>query len=237
MTPVSHDSEMEPSDFSPPPDFDNTRTITSAMVDTCNSLRSNLGGYAGPIAPSSANVLLYSNDLVGRKVSNIKRAQSLYSRKTDDTIDIRDLAKDFDKEASRSNVNMTNVGTMKWATSKERFFDITREAKNDNVELGRNLNTGTVKKVEKERTDFAENPGSILVREGYIEPPRVSKLETAGGSRRASDICTIGQNEASRSRPQFLTQMSQPCSESHRPLGSVPRKTSLTTELVRRGKA
>ncbi|ERL95501.1 hypothetical protein D910_12763 [Dendroctonus ponderosae] len=244
LTPVSHDSEMEHSDFSPPPDFDNTRTITSAMVDNCNSLRSNLGGYAGPIVPSSANVLLYSNDLEGRKVSNIKRAQSLYSRKTDDTIDIRDLVKDFDKEAS--NCNMANVGTKKWTTSKERFFDIT---KSDNIDLGRNLNTGTIKKVEKDRTDFTGNPGSILVREGYIEPPRVSKvsnsqLGAAGAFRRASDVpmrsknlqdaSTARQDEPWRGRPQFVTQMSQPCSETHRPSGSMPRKTSLTTELATR---
>lgn len=271
--------------------IDNNETLTSttsrSFIDNCNALRSSLAGNnshsgnATPIviSPSTANINVYSNDLhsvennIVKPMSNIKRAQSLYSRKSDvDTIDIRNLVKDFskfDKGASSSNpnVNIANIGCLKWNTSKEKFFDVSKDSKTDNIDFGKNLNTGTVKKIEKDTELITKlNPGSILVKERYIEPPKISRasksfhgnsssgsyLDISNVPRRASDIplaskirnessetlrsdigMQIRHNEpSSRTRPKFVTQMSQPCGESNAFLGIMPRKTSLTTEFV-----
>ncbi|XP_066244855.1 inositol hexakisphosphate and diphosphoinositol-pentakisphosphate kinase isoform X3 [Euwallacea similis] len=284
LTPISCGSEMEfnttdaTAGSSSAPDFDftltedmdkddvemlmdNTQTLTSAsskcLMDNCNALRSG-GAIPKAISPLTPNVNVCNNDLDPGHRPNIKRAQSLYSRKTDnaDMIDIKSLVKDFskfDKEVltSTSNPNV-NMGHLKWSTSKEKFFDIAKDLKTDNIDLGRNLNTISTKKTEK---DPILNPGSILVKETYIDPPKISRasrsfhgnsssnLDITNVLRRASDVPLSSKsvNEAEeqsgnvrrghgeRSRPQFVSQMSQPCEET---LRHVHRKTSLTTEFV-----
>lgn len=253
--------------------LDNNQTLTSvtsrSLIDNCNALRSaNINPKS--ISPLTANVNIYSNDLEKlqsvkvKPVSNIKRAQSLYAKKSEggnETIDIRNLVKDFskfDKDASASNCNnMTNVGCLKWSTSKEKFFDITRDCKTDNIELGKNLNTGIVKKVDK------LNPGSILVKESFIDPPKISRVSrsfhgnSSAGShldisnvwRRASDVPLSSKsvNEVlgaesgatskptdgvTRRRPQFVSQLSNPYEERTVGLDNLPRKTSLAADFV-----
>lgn len=269
---------------------DNSDTLTSqaskSFIDNCNALRTSLteSGSSGSItpkviSPSTANISVYnnilrSNDYYNMKpISNIKRAHSLYTKTSDmNPSDLKNLVMDFSKfekdvSSTNTNVNIANVGCLKWSTSKEKFFDITKDNKTENIDFGKNLNTGATKKLEKD-TDLLTKltPGTILVKETYIEPPKISRvsrsfhgksptsnsyLDICGVPRRASDIpfSSRTQNEATggfsklegvfigkgteagmRNRPQFLTQMSQPCGESSRVSGTMPRKTSLTTE-------
>ncbi|CAH1125449.1 unnamed protein product [Ceutorhynchus assimilis] len=275
ITPISYGSEAEfntndaTAGSSSAPDFDftiteeiidkddiemidNDGTLTSmtskSFIDNCNASRSSAFAV---ISPLSLNVRICNNDLGGdqKLKSNIKRAQSLYTRKSDmDTVDIRNLLKDyakFDKGASTSNpnVNISNVGCLKWSTSKEKFFDINKETKTDNIDFGKNLNTGASKKIDKDL-----DPGSILVKEGFIDPPKISRvsksfhgnssnyLDIESSPRRASAIPLANkiQNDTSyKSRPQFVTQLSQPCSESIKMLGNMPiRNNSLSTDSV-----
>ncbi|XP_076259069.1 inositol hexakisphosphate and diphosphoinositol-pentakisphosphate kinase isoform X11 [Rhynchophorus ferrugineus] len=271
---------------------DNNETLTSnasrSFIENCNALRSSLNECAGSesttpkaISPATANVkvcnnILRSTDYYNMKpVSNIKRAHSLYTKTSDvNPLDIRYLVKDFSKfekdvSSSNTNVNIANVGCLKWSTSKEKFFDITKDNKTENIDIGKNLNTGAIKKIDKDTELMTKlTPGTILVKESYIEPPKISRvsrsfhgksptsssyLDISGVPRRASDIPFTNKNvnEPSgsgrtdgivrskntegvvlRNRPQFITQLSQPCSESFSMSGSLPRKASLTTETV-----
>ncbi|XP_050294497.1 inositol hexakisphosphate and diphosphoinositol-pentakisphosphate kinase isoform X2 [Anthonomus grandis grandis] len=257
--------------------IDNNETLTSetsrTLVNNCNALRSALAEStsATPFAISSStgNVSVCSNDFKEgtrrmKPISNIKRAQSLYSRKSDvDTIDIRHLIKDFsqfDKDTSSSNpnVNNTSVGCLKWSTSKEKFFDINKDSKTDNVDVGKNLNTGSIKKVEKDRELITKlNSGTGFVKEeDSVEAPKIARisrsfhgnttnrslLDIAGVPRRASDV-PLGKDNLrpelggkmrtnEPKRPLLVTQLSQPCGESAKLSGNCSRKTSLTTELV-----
>ncbi|KAL1512849.1 hypothetical protein ABEB36_002365 [Hypothenemus hampei] len=287
LTPISFDSEMEfntndaTAGSSSAPDFDfvltedidkedvemmdNNETITSAGSRTLQrnlSENNTHSGGATPIAlsPLTANVNVCTNDLDTSKVkaiSNIKRAQSLYAKKTD-TIDIRDFVKDFSvfkKQSSSSNpnVNMSN-SNLKWNTNKEKFFDSNKEFKTDNIDFGKNLNTGASKKMEKDSELMSKLNPSMLK-----DSPKISRVSksfhgnSCSGShkdppnilRRASDIplnsnsaneCTENvRKNHSRIRPQFVTQISQPSGDSSRLFGALPRKTSLTTDFVSRG--
>lgn len=265
----------------------NNETLTSAASRTFinNALRSSMvenNSASGTstrkvISPLTANINVCSNDLKSaecsiKSISNIKRAQSLYSRKSEvDTIDIRNLVKDiskFEKDVSSSNpnVNFANSSYLKWSTSKEKFFDINKDSKTDNIDFGKNLNTGIIEKIDKDSELITKlGSGAILVKESYIEPPKISRvsksfhgksptsssfLDISNGPRRASDIPitskvlnepslvlrtegVLNRTEAvSRTKPQFITQLSQPCGESSRSSANFPRKTSLTTESI-----
>ncbi|XP_060536296.1 inositol hexakisphosphate and diphosphoinositol-pentakisphosphate kinase isoform X3 [Cylas formicarius] len=271
--------DIEKDDF-----VDNNETITCESfkplqkVLKCAFLENNLGLYRNSVCPKimsslSSNVNVCTNDLTKMDLYNLKpvdnsvRAQCSSSSGTDgNKIDIGDLIKDFgifEKDQSSANVNVSNATYLKWKTNKEKFMDKSLESKTDNIDFGKNLNTGRTKNIEKDNELLTKlTPGATVVKESYIEPPKIGRVSksyhgksAATGSyiyatntiRRASDSESLtgkmskeSQNESKfkdgneifRSKPQFMTQRSQPCDDSFRITNSF-RKTSLTEGVSR----
>lgn len=81
--------------------------------------------------------------------------------------------KDIPNPAS---VNIASSGIGKWSTNKEKFLENKHYEKVDNIVFGKNLNTNSEKKVEKESELTKVKPGAVIVKESYIEPPRISRV-------------------------------------------------------------
>ncbi|XP_019865972.2 inositol hexakisphosphate and diphosphoinositol-pentakisphosphate kinase isoform X2 [Aethina tumida] len=165
----------------------------------------------------------------------------------------------YDKDVK----NLASLGSDKWSTSKERFLEGKKinYVKADNVDYGKNLNIGAEKKVDKDNKDFnllKQNPGTVLIKEGFIEPPRMSRISRSfhgksptsnsyldisnNSPRRASDSVSmtncnanpgnaLSKIEPKPQRPVFTSQLSQPCGSTNPNKGTSFRKTSLTDGL------
>lgn len=141
------------------------------------------------ISPMAANVNICTNQLTDdfnfnlRHVENIERLQPSTSRaQTDfDRKDLKNIMKQsniFEKDIPNPNsVNITSLGSDKWSTSKEKFLENKNYGKVDNIMFGKNLNTSsTEKKVEKESELSKSKAGAVIIKESYIEPPRISRV-------------------------------------------------------------
>ncbi|CAG9813472.1 unnamed protein product [Phaedon cochleariae] len=226
------------------------------------------------ISPTSTNVNLCTNVLSSnsdslRHVENTERTQPAVNMTVNEfnEKDLKNIIKKaniFEKEIASSSVNLSNPSMDKWSTNKEKFLENKTFTKTDNIDFGKNLNTNFEKKVEKENELTKIKPGSILVREGFIEPPRISRISRSfhgksnaeSGSmdilsspRRASDGPVAKLNIPSNfhepnahtgarpksnveklaysSKPQLMTQLSQPGPSTLLSPGSQPRKSSL----------
>ncbi|XP_068895577.1 inositol hexakisphosphate and diphosphoinositol-pentakisphosphate kinase 2 isoform X12 [Tenebrio molitor] len=230
------------------------------------------------ISPLSANINIYTNvlhpsnsDSFGLKhIENTDRLQPSTSRiynEFDRSKDFKNLLKKsniYDKEMPSSSKNIANLGSDKWCTSKEKFLDNTVFAKIESVP--------DTRPDKSPPSDLRLNPGTVRVKEHYIEPPRMTRISKSfhGKSPTSSsylDISTAIPRRASEgipltsrnlnlqpetlkqdfqnsnsgnrrkiniekvrsNRPQFVTQLSQPCGSTtlHSP-GLHFRKTSLT---------
>lgn len=89
---------------------------------------------------------------------------------------IRKSNRSFEKDVPNVNINLSTPGSDKWSTNKEKFLEIKSYNKTDNIDFGKNLNINTDKKVEKESDLIKPKPGAVVIRESYIEPPRISRV-------------------------------------------------------------
>lgn len=156
----------------------------------------------------------------------------------------------YDKDIPQSSKNISALGSDKWSTSKEKFLDVFRHEIDQNIDK-----------------DSKIKPGTVVIKENYIEPPRINRisksfhgkspssyLDISVNPRRASDgpltsrilnqqpenlnlAClkrNIDKQQLEKNkRPQFMTQLSQPCSSSSGKIGdNYLRKTSLGDALM-----
>ncbi|XP_063908216.1 inositol hexakisphosphate and diphosphoinositol-pentakisphosphate kinase 2-like isoform X14 [Zophobas morio] len=225
------------------------------------------------ISPMSTNINICTNilhpsnsDNISLKhIENIDRMQPSSSRiynEFDRTRDFKNFTKKsniYDKDLPCTSKNLVALGSDKWCTTKEKFLEATFTP--DSSE----------KKQPFEKTGEPKpNPGTVVVKEHYIEPPRMTRISrsfhgksptsssfldisgsaprrasegipltsrslnlqpdtlkqdfpsSSGGSRRKSSL------EKRSGRPQFVTQLSQPCGSTMPSPGLGLRKTSLT---------
>lgn len=161
------------------------------------------------ICTNQFNTLTSDNFTYNLKhVENTDRVQPSTSQsETDfDRKDLKNIMKQsniFEKDIPNpSSVNIASLGSDKWSTSKEKFLENKTYDKVDNIVFGKNLNTNAEKKVEKENELTKSKPGAVIIKESYIEPPRISRvsrsfhgkspasgsyLDISTGPRRASD--------------------------------------------------
>ncbi|XP_044265297.1 inositol hexakisphosphate and diphosphoinositol-pentakisphosphate kinase 2 isoform X14 [Tribolium madens] len=217
------------------------------------------------ISPLNTNVSIYTNVLhpsnsdsfTLKHIENSERLQTSTNRIFNDFDkgkDLKNLTKKsniYDKDIPSSSKNISGLGSDKWCTSKEKFLDSIP------------LKPGTPEK----KPDQKPNPGTVVVKEHYIEPPRMTRVSRSfhGKSptsssyldisnavpRRASEGVPLtsrnlnlqpetlkqdlqnSDNSARRKskmktpRPQFITQLSQPCGSTLQSPNVVLRKTSL----------
>ncbi|CAH0551018.1 unnamed protein product [Brassicogethes aeneus] len=165
----------------------------------------------------------------------------------------------YDKELSSSSKNISGVESVKWNTSKEKFLESkgSKYVKKDNINFAKNLNITTEKKVDKDYTEInllKQTPGTVKVKESFIEPPRMNRVSRSfhgklpttnsfldisnNAPRRASDSLSTATNTAfvtttnfdkeKKNRPAFTSQLSQPCTTNIITSNLNFRKTSLT---------
>lgn len=174
------------------------------------------------------------NELEEKKEGNLSRKSSIY-----------------EKETPNANKNLSSAGSSKWTTEKERFLDTTKNLElvkahflETNIDIIKNLNI----KPDKSKIESSKpKPGTVFVKEKYIEPPKVtrisrsfhgksntgSSLDITSAPRRASDGVSMEnlKSEKDTTKRKLLSQLSQPC-------GSFSRKTSelsrprFTTRIV-----
>lgn len=89
---------------------------------------------------------------------------------------IRKSNRSYEKDIPNLNINISTTGSDKWSTNKEKFLEIKNYNKTDNIDFGKNLNINIDKKVEKESDLIKPKPGAVVIRESYIEPPRISRV-------------------------------------------------------------
>lgn len=117
-----------------------------------------------------------------RHAENTDRVQASTSKAVNDfdRKDLKNILKQsniYEKDIPNpSSVNITSSGKDKWSTSKEKFLENKSYEKVDNIVFGKNLNTNTEKKVEKESELTKSKPGAVVIKESYIEPPRISRV-------------------------------------------------------------
>lgn len=144
------------------------------------------------ISPTTTNVNICTNQLNTltsdnftynlKHVENTDRVQPSTSKAaTDfDRKDLKNIMKQsniFEKDIPNpSSVNIACLGNDKWSTSKEKFLENKNYEKVDNIVFGKNLNTNTEKKVEKENEFTKSKSGAVIIKESYIEPPRISRV-------------------------------------------------------------
>ncbi|KAJ8951231.1 hypothetical protein NQ318_010259 [Aromia moschata] len=143
------------------------------------------------ISPLNPNVNICTNVLhspttdgyILKHVENVERVQPSTSRiinefdRKDLKNIIRKSSQSFEKDIPSLNVNISGLGSDKWSTTKEKFLESKNYGKTDNIDFGKNLNLNVEKKVEKDNELMkAKSPGTVMVRESFIEPPRISRV-------------------------------------------------------------
>lgn len=262
--------------------IDNNDTLTSERLNALfnnsapNSIENNLSQPSAGITPKiisplDSNISIFTNVLNSPpEASNVKhmeneeRVQPSTSRAVNEfnKNEFKNILKQslvYEKNVPNFNVNLSNFGSDKWSTSKEKFLEGKGQNKTDNIDFGKNLFTNVEKKVEKENELIKINPGAVVIKETYIEPPKISRvsksfhgkthtsssgLNVSTNSRRASDGPVPERNPSlqdvqranseknkSSKRPQFFTQKSQPLGTSSYSPNVLTRKTSLTESV------
>lgn len=186
-----------------------------------------------------------------RKTGNLSRSSSLY-----------------EKDTTNANKNLSTSGSSKWCTEKEKFLETTRNLElvkaqylERSIDMLKNLNIDCDKsKVTKEATELSTSKmktGAVVIKEKYIEPPKVSRisrsfhgksntassLDTASSPRRASDsVSLVNLNPEKEStekvkascKKKIVAQLSHPSGSSLKlPSQSTEyRKNSLTDNVA-----
>nr|XP_015837410.1 PREDICTED: inositol hexakisphosphate and diphosphoinositol-pentakisphosphate kinase 2 isoform X17 [Tribolium castaneum] len=248
--------------------IDNKNPVSSGMITSMTENNLLCQGITTPkvISPLNANVSIYTNVLhpsnsdsfTLKHIENSERIQTSTNRIFNDFDrgkDLKNLTKKsniYDKDIPSSSKNISALGSDKWCTSKEKFLD----------------SITTKPDTPEKKPEQKPNPGTVLVKEHYIEPPRMTRVSRSfhGKSptsnsyldisnaipRRASEGVPLTsrnlnlqpetlkqdvQNSTRRksniekikaTRPQFITQLSQPCGSTLQSPSVALRKTSLT---------
>ncbi|XP_064211956.1 inositol hexakisphosphate and diphosphoinositol-pentakisphosphate kinase 2 isoform X13 [Tribolium castaneum] len=248
--------------------IDNKNPVPSGMITSMTENNLLCQGITTPkvISPLNANVSIYTNVLhpsnsdsfTLKHIENSERIQTSTNRIFNDFDrgkDLKNLTKKsniYDKDIPSSSKNISALGSDKWCTSKEKFLD----------------SITTKPDTPEKKPEQKPNPGTVLVKEHYIEPPRMTRVSRSfhGKSptsnsyldisnaipRRASEGVPLTsrnlnlqpetlkqdvQNSTRRksniekikaTRPQFITQLSQPCGSTLQSPSVALRKTSLT---------
>ncbi|KAG5890699.1 hypothetical protein JTB14_016529 [Gonioctena quinquepunctata] len=155
------------------------------------------------ISPINANINVCTNVLFSptsesynmKHMENSERLQSSRNIIINEfgKSDLKNIIKKsniFEKDIPSSNLNLACPSSDKWSTTKEKFLENKTFDKTDNIDFGKNLNTNTEKKVEKESELTKIMPGAVLIKASYIEPPRISRVSRSfhGKSHTSSNI-------------------------------------------------
>lgn len=162
-------------------------SIFSSTVNVADNNQQQASVTPKVISPMNPNVNICTNILRSPSSSsyNLKHIENTDRNQagTSDEFDRRDLKniirksnRSFEKDIPNSNVNISSPGSDKWSTDKEKFLEMKTYKKTDNIDFGKNLNLGPEKKVEKDSGLIKLTPGTVMIRETYIEPPKISRV-------------------------------------------------------------
>ncbi|XP_074035912.1 inositol hexakisphosphate and diphosphoinositol-pentakisphosphate kinase isoform X13 [Leptinotarsa decemlineata] len=202
---MGENKELDPEDT-----VTNTRLAVFNYPSCSNTMDNNL--FQPPSTPKlkspmAANINVCSNVLFSptsdnynlKHVENTDRTQAQSSRIVNefDKNDLKNIIKKsniFEKAIPNSNVNLASPSSDKWSTTKEKFLDNKNFEKTDNIDFGKNLNTNIEKKVEKESELARAKPGTVVIKESFIDPPRISRVSKSFHGKSttksyAQDIC------------------------------------------------
>lgn len=126
------------------------------------------------ISPMTSNINVYTNVLHSSTSDNLKHLENfdrtqpssprIYNDFDRDRKEFKNFTKKsniYDKDISSSSKNISAMGADKWCTSKEKFLDNTLSLTNEC-------------KIPEESSTV--NPGTVLVKEHFIEPPRMNRI-------------------------------------------------------------
>lgn len=216
------------------------------------------------VTPSTENVNVCKNifqltPTTLKHVDNVERKtfiNRIYNEFEEQSSMKRNLSRSpslYDKDTSSSSKNLSTSGCSKWSTEKEKFLESSRSLElakaqyvEKNIDMLKNLNIDSDKsKITKDPSDLnilKLTPGSVVVKEKYIEPSKVSRvsrsfhgkssattsLDIASAPRRASDgVSTINLKSDKR---KFASSLSQPPRSPSK--STEDRKHSLIENLV-----
>lgn len=186
----------------------------------------------------------FEDKSVMRKEGNLSRSPSVY-----------------EKDCPSSSKNLASFGSNKWSTEKEKFLETSRNLElvkaqyvEKNIDMIKNLNIecdkSKITKDPSELNTLKATPGTVVIKEKYIEPPKVtrisrsfhgksnitSSLDTTSSPRRASDsvpvVCLKSESDKTKIsavKRKFTTQISQPPRSSS---SAEDRKSSLSDNTV-----
>lgn len=190
--------------------FDNKEQIAAIQgvskstlsVDVCNENNLFYQSTATPkaVTPSTENVTVCTNVLQpnasARHVVENSEKKVFINRIYNEFDDKLKLNKDkseqkkigiYDKDIPSCSKNISNLGSDKWCTDKEKFLDSTKsidfnrsQCPEKNLDVLKNLNIALGKtKIEKEANQLNPNQikaGAVVIKEKYIEPPRMTRI-------------------------------------------------------------
>lgn len=222
------------------------------------------------VTPSSENVNVYKN-VFQLTPSNLKHVDNtdrkaflnrIYNEFEEKSITRKDgnLSRSpslYEKDTASSSKNFSTSGTSKWSTEKEKFLESSRhldlvkaQYTEKNIDMLKNLNIDCDKsKITKDPSELnilKATPGAVVIKEKYIEPPKVTRVSRSfhgksntacsmdaacAAPRRASDGVSVvnlmsdNKEKLNAVKRKFVSQLSQ----SKSPSRSVDeRKSSLT---------
>lgn len=127
------------------------------------------------ISPMTSNINVYTNILHSSTSDNLKHIENFdrspssssriyndFERERKDFKNFTKKSNIYDKEISSSSKNISALGSDKWCTSKEKFLDNTLSLTNEFI--------------VPEETTTTLNPGTVLVKEHFIDPPRMNRV-------------------------------------------------------------
>nr|CAI5830249.1 unnamed protein product [Callosobruchus analis] len=171
--------------------MDPDETITTARLNAVFISKDNLPALENnlfqplstpkSLSPLNTSINVYTNILHSPSsefvhVENEERSQPSSSRAYE--FDLKNFIKksNYDKDIANRSVNINTTSGDKWCTNKERFLENKNFSKTDNIDFGKNLNTHKEKKVDKDIELKKITPGAVVVKEGYIEVPRITRV-------------------------------------------------------------
>ncbi|CAH1993422.1 unnamed protein product [Acanthoscelides obtectus] len=188
--------------------IDPEETITTARLnaifiskENVTVLENNLfepPSTATSLSPINSNVNVYTNVLYSptaecKHVENTERSQPSSSRSYD--FDLKSFIKksNYDKDFSNPIININNAIGDKWCTNKEKFLENKNFSKTDNIDFGKNLNIHKEKKVEKDIELKKITPGTIVVKESYIDVPKITRVSKSFHGKSSTDCQHSGE--------------------------------------------
>lgn len=109
----------------------------------------------------------------------------------------------YDKEIATCEKNISNAGSDKWSTDKERFLDSSKttefvkmQCTEKNFDMLKNLNVAASGKSKVEKEDLSvgrPKPGAVVIKESYIEPPKMTRISRSfhGNSPSSNSLADI----------------------------------------------